>query len=61
MKTAHSNTNAAVTGGKVAKVRQERTTLSLDLTSGSSVTIQTAEETSSVMPRDKAGKLEYAD
>ena len=61
VKTAASNSNSAATGGKVTKVRQEGMTLSLDLDGGSSVTIQTAEETSSVMLRDKAGKMEYAD
>ena len=35
--------------------------MNLDLNGGESVTIQTAEETSSVMLRDKAGKMEYAD
>ena len=61
VKVAPSNTNAAVTGGKVLKVRQQGTELDLDLEGVSTVTIQTAEATSSVMLRDKAGKLEYAD
>ena len=44
------------------KVRQGGPELALDLEGGnSSMTIQTAEETSSVMLRDKTGGLEYAD
>lgn len=46
---------------KVRNVRQGGTELDLDLEGGSTVKIVTAEETSSVMLRDKAGKLEYAD
>ena len=61
VKTAPATTNSAATGGKVLKVRQEGTELNLDLESGTTVKINTAEETSSVMLRDKAGKLEYAD
>lgn len=61
VKTAPANTNSAATGGKVLKVRQGGTELDLDLEGGTTVKIITAEETSSVMLRDKAGKLEYAD
>ena len=61
VKVAPSNTNLGVTGGKVAKVRQQGTDLILDLEGGGTVQIATAEATSSVMLRDKAGKLEYAD
>ena len=61
VKVPPSNTNTAATGGKVAKVRQQGTDLILDLEGGGSVPITTAEATSSVMLRDKAGKLEYAD
>ncbi len=61
IKTAPTSTNSAATGGKVAKVRQEGTELDFDLEGGATVTIQTAEATSSVMLRDKVGKLEYAD
>ena len=61
VKVAPSNTNLGVTGGKVAKVRQQGTDLVLDLEGGGSVPITTAEATSSVMLRDQAGKLEYAD
>lgn len=61
IKTAPSSTNAAASGGTVKKVRQKGTELNLDLADGSTLTVQTAEATSSVMLRDKAGKLEYAD
>ena len=61
VKTAPSNTNSAATGGKVLKVRQDGTALTLDLEGGAALEITTAEATSSVMLRDKAGKLEYAD
>jgi hypothetical protein len=61
IKTAPSSANSAATGGKILKVRQKGTELNLDLEDGESVIIQTAEATSSVMLRDKAGKMEYAD
>ena len=61
VKVAAANTNLGVTGGKVAKVRQQGTDLILDLEGGGSVPITTAEAASSVMLRDKAGKMEYAD
>lgn len=46
---------------KVKAVRQKSTTLNLDLEDGSTIGIPTAEETSSVMLRDKNQALEYAD
>ena len=61
VKTATSTTNTAATGGKVQKVRQESTMLALDLEGGSTLEIETAEAPSSVMLRDSAGKMEYAD
>ena len=61
VKVAPSNANTAATGGKVAKVRQQGTDLILDVEGGGSVQIATAEATSSVMLRDRAGKMEYAD
>ncbi len=61
IKSAASSTNSAATGGKIAKVRQGGTELNFDLEGGSTVTIQTAEATSSVLLRDKAGRLAYAD
>ena len=60
VQTAGSS-NSASTGGTVKAVRQSGTTLSLDMESGGSLDIQTAEETSSVMVRDAAGTMEYAD
>ena len=62
VKTAPAATNAAVnTGAAIKKVRQKGTTLNLDLEDGSTFSVQTAEATSSVMLRDNAGKMEYAD
>lgn len=61
VKTRPDSANPAATGGKVKKVRQKGTELHLDLEDGSSISIHTAEATSSIMLRDKAGKLEYAD
>ena len=61
VKTAPSSSNSAATGGTIDKVRQKGTELDLDLQGGGSVSINTAEATSSVMLRDGAGKLEYAD
>ena len=62
VKVAPSATNAAVNAGaKVKKVRQKGTELDLDFEDGTTWTVQTAEATSSVMLRDKAGKMEYAD
>lgn len=49
------------TGGTIKKVRQKGTELNLDLEDGTTLTLHTAEATASVMLRDKAGKLEYAD
>ncbi len=47
--------------GAVAKVRQQGTHLSIDLDPGGTLDFDTAEATSSVMLRDKAQALEYAD
>ena len=60
VQTAGSS-NSATTGGTVKAVRQAGTTLSLDMESGSTLDIPTAEETSSVMVRDADGTMEYAD
>ncbi len=51
----------ALTGGTVRAVRQQGTRMNLDFENGSTMEIHLAEETSSVMVRDKEGKLEYAD
>ena len=60
VQTAGSS-HSASTGGTIKAVRQAGTTLSLDLESGSTLEIQTAEETSSVLVRDAKGVMEYAD
>jgi hypothetical protein len=46
---------------QIEKVRQEATTLYLDFADGSTMQISLAAQTSSVMVRDKDGKLEYTD
>ena len=61
VKVVPANANSVTAGAKVAKVRQGGSTLSLDMEGGASVTIQTAEATSSGMLRDKIGKSVYAD
>ena len=48
-------------GRTIRAVRQQDTTLDLDLDDGSTWQITTAEATSSVMVRDKSHALEYAD
>ena len=62
VKTAPSATSTAVNpGAKVSKVRQKGTELNLDFEDGTTWTAHLAQATSSVMLRDAAGKLEYAD
>lgn len=62
IKVAPSATNTAVNAGaKVKKVRQKGTEFDLDFEDGTTWTVQTAEATSSVILKDHAGKLEYAD
>ncbi len=60
VQTAGSSHSAA-TGGTVQAVRQAGTTLALDFEAGGMLEIPLAEETSSVMVRDKNGGMEYAD
>jgi hypothetical protein len=60
VKTAGS-ANTGSTGGTVKSVRQEGTELNLDFEDGGTLTMQTEEATSSVMVRDEAGGMEYAD
>lgn len=48
-------------GKEVKAVRQKSTSFSFDFTDGSSADVSLAEETSSVMLRDKDGVMEYAD
>ena len=53
--------NSAATGGTVKAVRQQGTTLALDFETSGTLEIPLAEETSSVMVRDKNHGMEYAD
>jgi len=55
------STSSASTGGVIKAVRQQGTALDLDFASGGTLAIPLAEETSSVMVRDKNGVMEYAD
>jgi hypothetical protein len=61
VQTAPENANQAATGGKIAKAQQSGTDLALVLENGTTYAIKMAEETSSVMVRDKGHKMEYAD
>ncbi len=62
IKTAPSNTNAAATSsGKIIKVQQQGTDLAFVLDGGKTLAVKLAEETSSVMMRDKAGGFAYSD
>jgi len=47
--------------GRVRGVRQQGTTLELDFENGATLTLRTAEPTSSVIVRARDGSLEYAD
>ena len=60
VQTAGSS-NSASSGGTVQAVRQQGTTLELAFEGGGTLDIPLAEETSSVMVRDKGGVMEYAD
>ena len=51
----------SIAGKKVRAVRQKATEFDLDFADGTSSAITLAAETSSVMLRDKAGTMEYAD
>lgn len=61
VQTAAGSSNSASTGGTVKAVRQQGTMLNLDMESGGTMEIPTAEETSSVMVRSADGTMEYAD
>jgi hypothetical protein len=61
VKTAGTGTAAIPADAAVKAVRQKVDTLTLDFADGSSAAIKLAEATSSVMLRDSAGVLEYAD
>jgi|SRR5215510_5237450 len=51
----------SIAGRAVRAVRQKANEFDLDFTDGTTAAIKLAEETSSVMLRDKAGVMEYAD
>lgn len=53
--------SSASTGGTITAVQQSGTTLALLCEDGSTQTIETAEEMSSVMVRGKDHTMEYAD
>ena len=61
IKTAGREAAAIPAGGTVKAVRQKADALTLDFADGSSAEIKLAEATSSVMLRNSAGALEYAD
>jgi hypothetical protein len=50
-----------IAGRSIALVRQDDAVLHLELNDGSTVQVILADPASSVMVRDKDGKLEYAD
>lgn len=60
IQTAGSS-NSAATGGTIKAVQQQGTTLALEFEAGAAQEITLAEETSSVMVRDKNKIMEYAD
>lgn len=55
------SSNSASSGGTVQAVRQQGTTLELAFEGSGTMDIPLAEETSSVLVRDKDGVMEYAD
>ena len=61
IKTAGAGAVAIPASGTVKTVRQKADVLTLDFADGSSAEIKLAEATSSVMLRNGAGALEYAD
>ena len=60
VKPASGFTYPAGKGGKVAKVQQEGTDLVFILADGGSIDVKTADASSSVFMRDKAGGFVYA-
>jgi hypothetical protein len=58
---ANQKLTRTITNRQIDKVRQEDSTLHLDFTDGSTMQIMLAGPTSSVMVRDRDGKLEYTD
>jgi hypothetical protein len=61
VKTSGEATAVDCSGKEIKSVQQHATTLTLTFTDESTNEIPLAEETSSVMLRDKANKMEYAD
>ncbi len=61
IKTAGTKAAAIPTGATVKEVRQKDDVLTLGFADGSSAEIKLAEATSSVMLRNSAGAMEYAD
>jgi hypothetical protein len=58
---ANQKLTHTISNRQIEKVRQDGNTLHLDFADGSTMEIKLAGPTSSVMVRDKDGKLEYAD
>lgn len=58
---ANQKLTQVIAGRAVSAVRQDGAVLHLDFVDGSSMQVKLADPASSVMVRDKDGKLEYAD
>jgi hypothetical protein len=58
---ANQKLTHVIAGRAISTVRQEAAVLHLDFADGSSLQVKLADPGSSVMVRDKDGKLEYAD
>jgi hypothetical protein len=58
---ANQKLTKVIAGRTVREVRQEEAALAVDFSDSSTLQIKLADPASSVMLRDKAGKLEYAD
>jgi hypothetical protein len=58
---ANQKLTHVIAGRAVSTVRQDGAVLHLDFADGSTLQVKLADPASSVMLRDKDGKLEYAD
>jgi hypothetical protein len=58
---ANQKLTHVIAGRAVSGVRQDGAILHLDFADGSTIQVKLADPASSVMVRDKDGKLEYAD
>jgi hypothetical protein len=58
---ANQKLTGVIAGRAVVGVRQDGAVLHLDFADGSTIQVKLADPASSVMVRDKDGKLEYAD